>query len=456
MTKSPLDFLARRRLLKLGAVSLPWLNFSQLLAAESLSSDGIAGPSRIKSCILIYYYGGPSHLDTWDMKPDAAAEIRGEFQPVATRVPGLHLCEHLPRHAQIADKLTIVRSMHHKMTNHNAAAVEGLCGRTPLKGDLELLADDVNSFPCYGAALSKVAPNSGNVPTHVALPHVMHNVVVLPGQNAGFLGPAYNPFQVTRDPNEPGFRVDEIQLPDDMDMARLAARQSLLTRVEGGERRTGRSGEAAVLETYQEKAFDLLRSEPVRRAFEIEREPAAVRDRYGRTKFGQSCLLARRLAEAGVKFINVNDKVRNGQENWDTHSDNWDKLKNDLLPPADAGFSALVEDLHEHGLLDSTLVIALGEFGRTPLIDKKLTGRSHWPFCYSVVMAGGGLGGGLVYGSSDKIGAYPDADPVTPGDLGATIFWRFGLDPAYELHDMLGRPQKLATGKPLAKLFGAA
>jgi hypothetical protein len=336
------------------------------------------------------------------------------------------------------------------MTNHNAAAVEALCGRTPLRGNLELLADDANSFPCYGAELGKVAPAQGLVPTHVALPHVMRNVVELPGQTAGFLGPAYNPLQVTRDPNDPGFRVDELRLPDDISATRLKDRQSLLRAVDPGLRQ---SGAMSSMSTYQQKAFALLRSEEVRRAFEIDREPVAMRERYGRTKLGQSMLLARRLVETGVRFINVNDKVTNGLQNWDTHSDNWVKLKNDLLPPADRGFSALVEDLDQRGLLESTLVVALGEFGRTPLIDEKLTGRSHWPFCYSVVLAGGGLRGGTVYGASDKIGAYPDADPVTPGDLAATIFWRFGLDPTFELHDLLGRPQKLATGQPLTKLF---
>jgi hypothetical protein len=445
--------ISRRALLQAGTMGgvgslVTYLLNSNLARAETLPAARSLG--HIKSCILIYYYGGPSHLDTWDMKPDAAAEIRGEFQPIATRVPGLHVCEHLPNSARIADKLTIVRSVHHMMTNHNAAAVEALCGRTPIRGNLELLADDANSFPCYGAELGKVAPAQGLVPTHVALPHVMRNVVELPGQTAGFLGPAYNPLQVTRDPNDPDFRVDELRLPDDISATRLKDRQSLLRAVDPG---LIQSGAMSSMSTYQQKAFALLRSEEVRRAFEIDREPAAMRERYGRTKLGQSMLLARRLVETGVRFINVNDKITNGQQNWDTHSDNWVKLKNDLLPPADRGFSALVEDLDQRGLLDSTLVVALGEFGRTPLIDDKLTGRSHWPFCYSVVLAGGGLRGGTVYGASDKIGAYPDADPVTPGDLAATIFWRFGLDPAFELHDLLGRPQKLATGQPLTKLF---
>ena len=449
-----LEFLNRRRLLQTGAVALPWLNFSQLFASPATPQAASRAPSpaaRIKSCILLFYYGGPSHLDTWDLKPDAPAETRGEFKPIATSVPGLHVGEHLPRCARIADKLAIIRSMHHSMRNHNSAAVEALCGRTPLRGDLELLADDANSFPCYGSALSKLAPGGRDMPTHVALPHLMYNVVVLPGQNAGFLGPAFHPFQVTRDPNDPGFRVDELELPDDISAGRLHARQSLLMSVDGQRRRASESSEMSV---YREKAFSLLRSAEVREAFAIDREPTAVRERYGRNKLGQSLLLARRLVEAGVRFVNVNDKVRNSQlTNWDSHQNNAARLKDDLLPPADQGFSALVEDLAQRGLLDSTLVVALGEFGRTPLINK-FGGRDHWPDCFSVVLAGGGITPGMTYGTSDKIGAYPASDPTTPGDLAATIFWRFGLDPGYELHDMLGRPQKLATGQPLVKLFG--
>ncbi|HEX4130207.1 MAG TPA: DUF1501 domain-containing protein [Pirellulales bacterium] len=442
--------LDRRTLLRAGtsaslATLLPALLDSALARAEASPKGSPA--SKIRSCILIFYYGGPSHLDTWDLKPDAPAAIRGEFRPIATRVPGLQVCEHLPHSARIADKLTIVRSMHHAMRNHNAAAVEALCGRTPTRGDQELLADDTNAFPCYGAAISKLAAAGGGMPTHVALPHVMYNVVVLPGQTAGFLGPAYNPVQVTRDPNDPQFRVDELRLPDDISADRLLARQSLLASVES----SAIGGNP--MDVYQEKAFSLLRSEEVRRAFEIGREPDAVRDRYGRNKFGQSLLLARRLVEAGVRFVNVNDKVRNNfLTNWDSHQNNLPRLKDDLLPPSDLGFAALIEDIQQRGLLDSTLVVALGEFGRTPTINK-LAGRDHWPDCFTAVLAGGGVHGGMIYGSSDKNGAYPNTDPVTPGDLAATLFWRFGLDPGIEWHDQLGRPQKLATGQPLTKLF---
>lgn len=445
----------RRTILRAGMVGGLGALISRLLNAGTAQAKGphaIRSPSKIKSCILVFYYGGPSHLDTWDLKPTAPAEARGLFQPIATRVPGLQVCEHLPQCARIADKLAVVRSMHHPMRNHNAAAVEALCGRTPNGGDLALLADDANGFPCYGAALTKLAPVDRQMLSHVALPHVMYNVVVLPGQGAGFLGPACNPFQVTRDPNDPTFRVDEFHLPPDVSTARLNARQSLLAALEPQD---PTATPVCSMTGYQRKAIALLHSEAVRQAFDISGETPAVRDRYGRHKLGQSLLLARRLAEVGVRFINVNDKVRNSQlTNWDSHENNFGRLKDDLLPPADQAFSALIEDLDQRGLLQSTLVVALGEFGRTPLINKN-GGRDHWPNCFSVILAGGGIRGGTVYGSSDKIGAQPDRDPVTPGDLAATIFWRFGLDPNLDLHDLLGRPHKLATGQPLTKLFSA-
>lgn len=442
----------RRGLLQIGGLGALGLTLAQLLKpGNAVGSERLptrAAPS-IQSCILIYYYGGPSQLDTWDLKPNATAEIRGEFRPIATRVPGLRIGEHLPLTAQVMDKVAIVRSMHHPMRNHNAAAVESLCGRTPLRGDLELLANDPNSFPCYGSALSYLGPRSPEMPTHVALPHVMHNVVELPGQNAGFLGASYNPFQVTRDPNEPGFHIDELELPADLPLARLTDRRSLLSRLDT----RSRQADGASMTLYQQRAFDLLRSEPVRRAFDLSRENNVARDRYGRNTLGQSLLLARRLTEAGVRFVNVNDKIHNGQvANWDSHENNFNRLKNDLLPPADRAFSALIEDLDARGQLDTTLVVGLAEFGRTPRINAA-AGRDHWPDCFSIVLAGGGIKGGVVHGASDRFAAYPATDPVTPGDLAATLFWRFGLDAATEIRDITGRPYRLAEGEPLHTLF---
>src|SRR5262249_55625419 len=243
----------------------------------------------------------------------------------------------------------------------------------------------------------------GEVPVHVALPHVLYNVVVLPGQTAGFLGAAYSHFQVTKDPNQPTFGLDELALPADLPLARLEHRRSLLSVVDAQTARAERQGRTRNMTAFQSRAFTLLRSERVRRAFDLSQESPTLRDRYGRNKLGQSLLLARRLVESGVHFVNVNDKVNNGQlENWDSHENNFGRLKNDLLPPADQAYSALIEDLGGRGLLDSTLVVAMGEFGRTPRINKS-AGRDHWPDCYSVVLAGGGVRGGTVYGSSDKI-----------------------------------------------------
>ena len=439
--------LDRRRLLRSGGLGMLGMNIAGLLRAAA-PTPGLRspGPAPIRSCILIFYYGGPSHLDTWDMKPHAPREIRGEFRPIATNVPGIQVSEHLPHSARVVDRLAIVRSLYHPMTNHNAAAFAALSGRLPAKGDLELLANDRNDPPCLGAVLSHELPERRGLPAFVALPHVMHNVVKLPGQVAGFLGSAHDPFQVTSDPNAPDFHLDELDLPDGVSLDRLGLRESLRRRAES-------AAPAHDLDVYRGKAVRLLHSEAVRRASRLAAEDPKLRDRYGRTKHGQSLLLARRLVEAGVRFVTVYDHQANGQlANWDAHADVFPRHKNDLLPPADRAFAALIDDLTGRGLLDSTLVIALGEFGRTPKINGQ-AGRDHWPFCYSAVLAGGGVRGGTVYGASDKIGAYPDRDGVSPGDLAATLLWRFGLEPTTEVLDLSGRPYRLAEGQPLRALF---
>jgi hypothetical protein len=380
--------------------------------------------------------------------------VRGDFNPIATSVPGLHISEHLPRCAKIANRVAVIRSAHHTMRNHNSAAVEALCGRTPLRGDLELLANDpTTDTPCYGSAVSYFTKNATPVPPFVALPHVMYNVVKLPGQTAGFLGPAFEPLQVTRDPNQPNFEVSEIALPSGLTLAEMEHRESLLAHVNSQMTGPPRSNQQHNMTAFYERAFNLLRSDEVRRAFDINQESEPTRERYGRNIHGQSALLARRLVEAGVRFVSVYDRVRNGPNNWDTHDNNFGRLKDDLLPPCDMAFSALVEDLEARGLLESTLVVMLGEFGRTPKLNAQ-GGRDHWPDCYSVVLAGGGVTGGAIYGASDKLGAYPDSNPVKPGDLAATIFWRFGLDINTELHDVNGRPFRLAEGEPIRALFG--
>lgn len=421
-----------------------------------LSASTPAARSPIRSCILLMLYGGPSHIDTWDMKPQAPVEIRGEYQPVSTSVPGRVVCEHLPQCARILDRLMIVRSMHHDMANHNSAMYQALVGRQP-KIDLDVLgANRSEDFPSFGSALSYLT-EAGQLTqppdslTNIALPHVMHNVVDLPGQNAGFLGGRHDPLQITHDPSHPAFNVPNLRLPAGVTERRLAGRLHLLQQLQHRFSATDPDS----VDTYHQRAHDLLHSAALQKAFRIQEEPDAVRDRYGRNKLGQSLLLARKLVEADVRFINVNDKVYNGQNaNWDSHSTVFPRHR-ELLPPFDQGFAALIADLEERGLLESTLVIAMGEFGRTPRVNAA-AGRDHWPDCYSVVLAGGGVKAGETYGASDRTGAYPLSDAMTPGDLAATIFWRFGVDSQHEIRDTLGRPFPVASGHPVPTLFTGA
>jgi hypothetical protein len=443
--------------MRVGGLGLLGLNLAELFRAEKVQAaqPGRSPASRpIKSCIVLFYYGGPSHHDTWDMKPDAPREVRGDFASIATSAPGVRICEHLAHSARVMDRAAIVRSLHHPMTNHNAAAVEALCGRTPLKGDLELLTPDANDFPCYGATLSAQLPRSALIPPFVALPHVMYNVVKLPGQSAGFLGSLHEPYQVDRDPNAPNFAIGELELPAGVTLDRLDDRATLLSGFDRQAAAWERRGQVDRHDGFSKRAFSLLRSREVREAFDLAREDPRLRDRYGRTTHGQSVLLARRLVEAGVRVVSVYDKVHNGPDNWDTHDNNFGRLRDHLLPPADQAFAALIDDLDSRGLLESTLVIWIGEFGRTPRLNPA-AGRDHWPNCFSTVLAGGGVHGGAIYGSSDKLGAYPNINPVSTGDLAATIFWRFGLDPASITHDLTGRPYRLAEGAPIQELFGA-
>lgn len=455
--------LSRRRLLQIGGLGGLAFGLPQLLRAEQTQRQ-TTGKPLLRSCILVFYYGGPSQLETWDPKPDAPREVRGMFETIETSTPGLRIGEHLPHCAKVMHHLAIVRSMHHPMRQHNAAAVEALCGRTPLRGDLELLANDpATDFPCFGSAVARTLTQSAAaavVPPYVALPHVMYNVVMLPGQTAGFLGASYEPLRIESDPNQPNFSVPELELPANLTVADLESRQRLLDVVDSQAQSLEQQqvGAAALgLDGYYDRAFALLHSPAVRQALDLGAEAPALRDKYGRTRHGQSMLLARRLVEAGVRFVSVYDHVRNGLENWDTHVDNFSRLKDQLLPPTDRGLAALVTDLAERGLLESTLVVALGEFGRTPKINPNAGmggGRDHWPDCYSVVLAGGGATGGAIYGESDKHAAYPARDPATPGDLAATIFWRFGIDPTQNLYDASGRAYRLAEGQPLTTLFG--
>jgi hypothetical protein len=344
--------------------------------------------------------------------------------------------------------LALIRSVHHPMRNHNSAAAEMLTGRTPAGGDLELLADEARSYPTLGSAVSYALGERAHILPYVALPYTMYNVVQLPGQTPGFLGGVYDRFQVDGNPNAAGFRVSSLDVYRAGGAAEIAHRRELLQRLDSGVRR----GPESQMDTYQDRALELISSETVRTAFDIDREPAEVRERYGRTLLGQSTLLARRLVESGVNFVSVFDGQRNGQDaNWDSHT-NLFKRHLELIPPADRALWALLTDLADRGLLESTLVVSLAEFGRTPKINGN-AGRDHWPDCYTVSMAGGGVQGGVVYGASDDIAAYPEQDAVTPADVAATIFSRFGINPKIEVHDQTNRPFRLADGDPIAGIL---
>ncbi len=472
----PVNVLTRRRLLQFGGGGLLGLNLGGLWQARAASSNPAQAvspaqaPGPIRACILIFYYGGPSHLDTFDLKPSAPAEIRGEFKPISTTVPGVHVCEHLPRLSRLMHKVALVRSVTHAARLHDSAAIHALTGR-PLEGpDRELFSQIPQVYPSYGSAVAWLNRGRHSEVPFAALPFAFRNVVEVPCQGGGFLGAGCDPLRIEADPALRRYQVEALQRADGLDETRLSERRRLLQELE-------RPGAADTQwRDLCDRACRLLNSEAIRQAVDVTREPLPVRERYGfgaepvavgegggggngaemghaRQMRGQNLLLARRLVEAGVPFVNVYDFKQQGQ-NWDAHFHGANRHKAHLLPQADQGLSALLEDLDTRGLLDSTLVVAMGEFGRTPRINQD-GGRDHWPDCYTVLLAGGGVRGGAVYGASDRIGAYPAADAVTPGDLAATIFWRFGIDPATELHDRTGQPHRLATGEPLGRLFGA-
>src|SRR5262245_33821 len=380
-----------------------------------------APPARrpLRACIVVFYYGGPSHLDTVDMKPEAPVEVRGEFKPVPTTVPGLQISEHLPHLAQVMHKVAVVRSMHHGNRLHDSASTEVLTGRQSPQGDREEFAPIPQFFPCHGATLSHAWRERRIQVSHAALPWVFHNVVPTPCQGGGFLGSAYDPFRITGDPQKLRYDAEMLQTPPELSRQRIADRQRLLGQVEGTVATDPPSRPAVEFESLYARAYDLLGSEAVRKALDIESEDPLVRARYGlyadhqrgatngaengygRNLRGQNLLLARRLVEAGVPFVNIYDFLQQGQ-NWDSHSDNFNQHKKHLLPPADRALAALIEDLDERALLGSTLVVATGEFGGPPRITGS-AGRDHWPAAYSLLIAGGGVPGGGVFGLCARV-----------------------------------------------------
>jgi hypothetical protein len=432
--------ISRRHLLQVGGLGLMGLSLPRLLAADASGT-----PARADSCVLIFLNGGPSHLDMWDMKPSAPDGIRGEFKPISTSASGIQLSEHLPKLAAHVHRATIVRSMHHSVNNAHAAAVyTSLTGHD--RGDnIPAIGGGSREYPAMGSVLGMLRPPEQAIVPHVCLPYITKEGAGGPPQSGffgGMLGRAYDPLFVLKDPNASGFEVPELTLLAEVSLERLSARQQLFHAIdERFDRGPGRSAYDG-MDGFRRRALGLLTSAGTQRALRIGDESDGVRERYGRNIYGQSVLLARRMIEAGTRMVTIS-WAPDANATWDTHGSNFKKLKNTLLPQFDAACSSLVGDLAERGLLDRTLVAVLGDFGRSPKINASDGGRDHWNYCYSLMLIGGGVRGGFVYGASDKIGAFPARDPLVPGDVIATIYHLLGISHDRELHDQLDRPHRL-------------
>jgi uncharacterized protein (DUF1501 family) len=444
--------MPRRAALQLGtaglaSVSAFWNNAFAAAASEN------SRHKTARSVILIFNCGAPSHIDLWDPKPDAPDNVRGVYKPIATKVPGIHVSELLPRMAERADKLAIVRTLHHEHGAHNAGMYWSIVGR-PYKKDDTLINPSRSDYPSIGTLVGWLAQRDNHAaaaPPYVITPHPHCDSFqyITPGQFGGFLGAKYDPLVVKGDPNAADFRVRDLQIADGLSQERLHTRNQLLGRLDH-DRRARLSELAADYDVNRAKALSLVASGDASGAFDLSKEPDAVRERYGRHTWGQSHLLARRLVEAGTKFVTT---VNGPSIIWDTHVDNFNALKKRLVPPMEQAYSALLDDLAERGLLDTTLVVWLGDFGRTPIINGN-AGRDHWPQCYSAVLAGGGIRGGQVVGESDAKGAVPRSRAVAPADLHATMLRALGYDPhatTYQTPD--GRPTPLSEGNVIEELL---
>lgn len=451
----------RRGFLQVGA--LGWTGVGLPAALASAASSKSAG--RPKSCILLYMDGGPSHIDLFDMKPDAPQEIRGPFRPIASSVAGVRVCEHLPQLAQRMHLLTLVRSLTHDQTVHDPAVYQMLTGYPHLStaGGLKVEPDDA---PHMAAAFQRIDEVPAVMPKAIETPETMQmNGRVLPGQNGGFLGPTFDPLrvEVTADSEvrEPEFRLETgVSLP------RFRQRERLLTTFNDRLSQLEATDGLRRFHQFQRQALDILAAGQVSAAFDLAQESPAMRDRYGRFRQGQATLLARRLVEAGARFVTVywghedqdwadGKGPRPANNPWDTHRNHFPLVQNSLLPRADQCLSALLDDLDDRGLLDDTLVVWMGEFGRTPRITSPWASRDHWPFAFSVLLAGAGVHRGFVYGATDKHAAHVTQDPVTPADLSATIFSILGVDPRAVVLNRRGLPHSLSTGRPINPLLSS-
>ena len=449
----------RRHLLTVGFGGLFGLNLPNLLKADETGPEKGLKP-RVKSVIFLHQWGGPSHIDTFDMKPDAPVGMRGDFNPISSSIPGVTICEHMPRFSKVLHHFTQIRTMQHRIKNHNAAGYYCISGHAPPIDD-QRLRDSQELYPAIGSVVSRFRPGSDPaLPSFVSYPHKIADGSQTPGQFASFLGKAYDPFYIGQDPNRPDFRLPELSLPENMPLSRLDDRRGLVRMIDQQARLLDSSAAAVGVDRFQDRAISMLTSSKLKNAFDLSQEPEKLRDAYGRTTYGQSCLLARRLVESGVRFVTVyfarsiGNGGKGGDGGWDTHKQNFRDLKNRLMPITDQTIPTMIEDMASRGMLEDTLLVWTGEMGRAPKIgDQDPQGRGHWPMCYTALIAGGGSKAGLIYGASDKTGAFPTTAPVRPDDLSATIFKSLGIDPATEMVDTLGRPLPISSGRSLALRF---
>jgi hypothetical protein len=465
--------LSRREWLRLGALAGLGFGPAAIGAGRVRAMESAAartpGFGRAKAVIVVFASGGQSQIDTWDPKPDAPAEIRGAFDSIKTKIPGVRFCEHMPQIAGIADKLCVLRSMSHEDLDHGSAFYLAMTGRYHRRRSSNPLPTP-DDAPCPGAILHRVRPNTDFVQTAVHLngPAEVPKVIA-PGQFGGVLGKGYDPLTLG------DVTLDQVPIPAlrphaDVPTVRLRGRQSLLEAVESATNRLDGDPQIVDQQTLYRQAFDMLARNETRTAFDLSREPDRLRIRYGRNRSGQACLLARRLVEAGVPLVTVIWNHNNrGQDleptntdlyGWDTHNDIFTGLKDYLLPRFDQGFTALIDDLDERGLLDETLVICMGEFGRAPLVALEprfagaSPGRKHWSWVYSIALAGAGVTPGTVVGASDASGAYPASERYGPWDVVATVFSALGIDPQEHFEDQIGRPIRISEGRPIESIYG--
>jgi hypothetical protein len=448
--------VGRRDFLHLGALGTFGLSLPALLrAAGSKPRPGQATFGKARRCLLLFLTGGPPQLDTWDLKPQAPERIRGELRPIATNVTGIQVSELFPRLSRHADELCVVRSVTHPDRTHTSAGYTMLTGVPHPQANAPSASNirpGPHDHPHVGALFASARPSRGDVPAFAALPEVIRDAGVntYPGLDGGLLGSRFSPFRVEADGGRTRFLLPDVFLPRGVTAKHLADRRALLGQLDRGFKRVAGAG-ARDLDTWYQKAFDVLRSRAVREALDLERVPQRVRERYGGHLFGQGCLLGRRLLEAGVGLAAVYWHYEGPDDSpvWDTHQNNFAHLRKRLMPPTDTAFSALLSDLRQRGLLEDTLVVCMGEFGRSPLINNK-GGRDHWPAVQSVVLAGAGVRGGSVYGASDRDGAYPKEKPVTPADVTATLLHLLGVPADLEIRDRTGRPLRACQGEVIA------